>query len=218
MDSRIKGLYAITEETFDTGLLVRQVAAALRGGAKIVQYRSKHGAAQLRNEQATALSRQVRAAGAVFIVNDSVELAAQVRADGVHLGKDDGAVEQARDRLGPSALIGVSCYDQFELARAAERAGASYAAFGSFFASKTKPDAVRAPLALLRHARARLRIPIVAIGGITAANCKPLIEAGADAVAVASGVFGAADIEAAAAAIANHFFRHEAAGLAAMNR
>lgn len=218
MDSRISGLYAITADTKDTALLVEHVGAALRGGASVVQYRNKSASAGLQAEQVIEVSRQVRAAGATFIVNDSIELAKQTGVDGVHLGRDDGTAKSARDRLGPDFLIGVSCYDQLDRALAAEQAGADYVAFGSMFASNTKPEAVRAPIALLSNARAVLRVPIVAIGGVTASNCTELIEAGADAVAVSGAVFGAADIEAAAAAIADCFDRDKATRPALMIR
>jgi thiamine-phosphate pyrophosphorylase len=134
-----------------------------------------------------------------LLVNDDVELAAAVEADGVHLGRDDPAIERARARLGKSALIGVSCYNQLARALDAETRGADYVAFGSFFPSPTKPGAVRASLDLLQEARARLRVPIVAIGGITPENGASLIAAGADLLAVIDGVFNRTDIRAAAA-------------------
>lgn len=205
MDRRISGLYALTEDISDTALLLEQVSAAVRGGARVVQYRNKSGSSTLQSEQAAQLAGLVRAAGATFIVNDSIELAARSGADGVHLGREDGEVGAARDRLGSAALIGVSCYDDLDRALAAEQAGADYVAFGSFFPSITKPAAVRAPIELLRQAEAVLRIPIVAIGGINASNCAPLRCAGADAMAVASALFRADDIEAAARALLAQF-------------
>ena len=201
MDRRISDLYAITEESSDTSLLIDQVDAALRGGARVVQYRNKTGSSRLRTEQAGRLADLVRSARATFIVNDSIELAVHVGAEGVHLGRNDGEVVRAREQLGTSALIGVSCYNELDRALSAARAGADYVAFGSFFASATKPEAVKASIGLLRQAKTMLRIPIVAIGGITASNCAPLVAAGANALAVASALFHAADIEAAAIAL-----------------
>jgi thiamine-phosphate pyrophosphorylase len=144
---------------------------------------------------------------ALFIVNDDPDLAADVDADGVHLGEDDPPIAQARARIGPGRLVGVSCYDNFDRARAAVDAGADYVAFGSFFASSVKPGARRASLALLTRAR-ELRVPVVAIGGITGANAATLVDAGATAVAVISDVFAhddPADVTRAAVAVADCF-------------
>lgn len=186
--ARIAGLYAVTPDIADTALLVHKVAAALRGGAAVVQYRNKTADATLRLEQARALARLPAMRDALLIVNDDATVAATVGADGVHLGEDDGDVGAARAIVGPDRLIGVSCYDDLTRAQAAVAAGADYVAFGSFFASTTKPAARRADRALLVEAKA-LRVPVVAIGGITAANARALFDAGADAVAVIADVF-----------------------------
>ena len=148
-----------------------------------------------------------QARGATFIINDDVDLACDVGADGVHLGRDDATVAVARKRLGSSRLIGVSCYDSLQLAEAVIAAGADYIAFGSFFPSIVKPAAVRADVSLISEAKARWPLPVVAIGGISAANAPALIEAGADALAVISAVFDASDVEAAARGIALLFQR-----------
>lgn len=188
----------------DTAALVRQVTATLDGGARIVQYRNKAADAALRLAQARQLAARVAARGALFVVNDDADIAAAVDADGVHLGLDDANIDRARVIVGPDRLIGVSCYDEFARAVAAVAAGADYVAFGSFFASATKPAARRADRALLSRARS-LGVPVVAIGGITAANANLLFDAGADAVAVISDVFARDDGEAitrASAAIA----------------
>ena len=195
---RIAGLYALTPDRSDTRAMTECAAAALDGGAATLQYRNKTAAPALRLEQALALRALCASRGATFIVNDDVELAHAVEADGVHLGRDDATVATARSRLPSSALIGVSCYDSLERAEAAVGAGADYIAFGSFFSSSTKPHAVRAGLSLLSTASTRWKVPIVAIGGITPANAGALIDAGADAVAVLSALFDAADIAAAA--------------------
>ena len=201
----VAGLYAITPEDADTDRLARNVQAALAGGASLVQYRSKSPDAAARRAQAERLLDLCRRAGAPLIVNDDLELALAIGADGVHLGRDDGDVAAARARLGADRLLGVSCYDRLELAIAAVAAGADHVAFGSAFASPTKPEAVRAPPALFAQARARLRVPIVAIGGITPENARLVIEDGADAVAVITAVFDARDVAAAVAAFRSLF-------------
>lgn len=187
--SRLAGLYAITPDVPDTGGLVARVVAAIDGGAHAIQYRNKTADAALRRAQAAALA-QVRAArGGLYIVNDDAALAVAVDADGVHLGEDDGGIEAAREIVGPERIIGVSCYNRFELAQAAIAAGADYIAFGSFHRSSVKPDARRAEMSLLREAGS-LGVPVVAIGGITAANALAMFNAGADAVAVIADVLG----------------------------
>ncbi|MEO8003387.1 MAG: thiamine phosphate synthase [Betaproteobacteria bacterium] len=196
MENRISGLYAVTPEIADTEGLLEKVDAALRGGARIVQYRSKCSDAGLRRRQAVALAELCRQRRALFIVNDSAELARESGADGVHLGREDGIVARARATLGPGKIIGVSCYNEIGLARTAVAQGADYIAFGSFFSSLTKPAAVRADVQLLRAAAAEIEVPIVAIGGIDVDNAAELIAAGADAVAVVSALFDAHDVEA----------------------
>jgi thiamine-phosphate pyrophosphorylase len=189
---RLCGLYAITPELADTAHLVARVNAALAGGATAVQYRNKFSSPGLRYRQAAALARVVAARGAVFIINDDATLAAAVDADGVHLGEDDGSVNRARECIGRDRIIGVSCYNDWSRAQAAVDAGADYIAFGSFFSSAVKPDARRADISLLVRA-CRLDVPIVAIGGITAGNAAGLAQAGANAVAVITDVFGSSD-------------------------
>jgi len=202
------GVYAITPETADTEWLLAQVEAALAGGVAAVQYRDKSGDVARRHEQASELAALCRRFGAPLIVNDDLRLADLAGADGVHLGRDDGSIREARIILGKGKFIGASCYQSLELAQAAQAAGADYVAFGSFFASPTKPAAGRADADLLRAATRVLRIPIVAIGGITAANAPQLIDAGADSVAVLSALFDAADTRAAARAL-NQLFETE---------
>jgi thiamine-phosphate pyrophosphorylase len=201
----IKGLYAITPECVDAVDLQRRVTEALQGGAKVVQYRNKSVDAALRLQQAQALRALTREYGATFIVNDDAQLAAEVDADGVHLGATDGAIAAARAVLGADKLIGASCYNRLTLAREAAQAGADYVAFGAFFVSSTKPEAVAAKPELLREARRELAVPVVAIGGITAANGAQLVQAGADALAVITSLFEAADVELAARELATLF-------------
>lgn len=203
---RLRGLYAITAGETVTALgLTEQVARAIAGGARVIQYRDKSGDPIKRLAEAEALSRLCRAQGVPLLINDDVALARQVGAAGVHLGRDDASVAQARARLGADAIIGVSCYNDFPRAVQAAAAGADYVAFGSFFPSPTKPDAVRADPALLQRAHRELSIPAVAIGGITPENGRALIDAGAAMLAVITGVFGQPDIRAAARAYSRLF-------------
>lgn len=191
---RLAGLYVLTAELpGEPAALPARVEAVLQGGAALIQYRDKSGSPAQRQQQAAALASLCQRYGALFIVNDDPRLAAAVGADGVHLGQDDMSVAEARRLVGPQAIIGVSCYASLELARQAAAAGADYIAFGSLYPSATKPQAVRAPLALLSAAKQQLQLPVVAIGGIDASNAAPVIAAGADAVAVISSVFLADD-------------------------
>ena len=194
----IRGLYAITPDETDTPELLRKVRLVLMGGARVLQYRNKIAGDAMRLEQAGALRELTHEFSVPLVINDDVRLAQQTDADGVHLGGQDGSVAAAREILGSTRLIGVSCYNQAESARRAVRQGADYVAFGSFFPSTVKPDAVSATPDLLLRARREIAVPLVAIGGITVHNAGPLIEAGADALAVISAVFGATDIENAA--------------------
>jgi len=211
---RLFGLYAVTPDLADTAVLAARAEAALDGGATAIQYRSKLADIALKRAQAEALARVHAARGGLYIVNDDAALAVAVGADGVHLGEDDGSVAAARAIVGPERIIGVSCYDRFELAEAAVAAGADYVAFGSFYPSNVKPGARRADLALLGRA-ATLNVPVVAIGGITAENAPALERAGAYAVAVISAVFDAPDVAAAARAIAGPWGK---VGVAAASR
>ncbi len=202
------GIYAITPETADTAHLLAQVEAALKGGVAAVQYRDKSADVARRHEQASELVALCRRFGAPLIVNDDLRLADLADADGVHLGRDDGSVREARIILGKGKFIGASCYQSLDLALSAQTAGANYVAFGSFFPSPTKPAAARAGLDLLRAAAPAIQLPIVAIGGITLANAPALLDAGADSLAVLSALFDAADIRAAAQAL-NQLFATE---------
>jgi len=202
----LRGLYVITpERPRDDALLVDQVAHALAGGARIVQFRDKSDDRARRLAEAERLRRLCRRHDALFIVNDDVELALAVDADGVHLGRDDTAVDSARALLGSRRLLGISCYNRLENAERAQSLGADYVAFGRFFPSRSKPSAVQAAPALLEHARSRIDLPIVAIGGITPENGRPLVVAGADMLAVIDAVFGQEDIRAAAERFAGLF-------------
>jgi thiamine-phosphate pyrophosphorylase len=202
------GLYAITPETDNTERLLKQVEAALAGGVAAVQYRNKSADVALRHEQASELVALCRRFSVPLIVNDDLRLADLCDADGVHLGRDDGSLREARIILGQNKLIGASCYQSLDLALAAQAAGADYVAFGSFFSSPTKPAASRADAGLLREAAQTLHVPIVAIGGITLTNAPQLLDAGADSLAVLSALFEAPDVRAAAREL-NQLFEAE---------
>lgn len=178
----------------DTAVLVAATRQTLEGGARLIQYRNKAACRALRLEQASSLARLCREFHVPLIINDHADLADEVGADGVHLGRDDARITEARLRIGRDKIIGISCYNRLEYALQAEQQGADYVAFGAFFASVTKLDTVPAPIDLLRQARRNLSVPIVAIGGITPENAAQLLGTGADAVAVSNALFNAADI------------------------
>ena len=186
----MRGLYAITPDTADTAALLHKVEQALKAGVAMLQYRNKILSKDKRLLQATELAPLARGYGVPFIVNDDVEIALAVGANGAHVGRDDGDLAAARSTL-TGRILGASCYNDLDRARAAARAGADYVAFGSVFPSPTKPDAVRAPLSLFGH---DLGVPSCAIGGITLQNAPALIAAGASLLAVISDLFDAPDI------------------------
>ncbi|MEE8482440.1 MAG: thiamine phosphate synthase [Acidiferrobacterales bacterium] len=196
--SAICGLYVIADTQVIVKNLIDSVAAAIEGGARVVQYRDKSNDTKKRQREATALCALCQQHDIPFIVNDDVDLAQQSEAAGVHLGKHDGAIETAREQLGNNAIIGISCYNELELAHHAAVSGANYIAFGSFYSSPVKPDAVVANSKLLTQAKQELSLPMVAIGGITPENGAELISSGADSLAVISGVFSTNDIRSAA--------------------
>ncbi|MEJ1295921.1 MAG: thiamine phosphate synthase [Candidatus Sedimenticola sp. (ex Thyasira tokunagai)] len=191
----LKGLYAITDDELAAGRITAQVAEALAGGVAVIQYRSKKLNPEQRLDEVRQLLPLCRRASVPLIINDDIELALESGADGVHLGRNDEGIEKARERLGADAIIGISCYNQFDAAEGAQIAGADYVAFGRFFPSNTKPGAIQADPALLRRASRELQIPTVAIGGITPENGVQLITAGADMLAVVHGIFGQRDIK-----------------------
>lgn len=199
----IWGLYAITDPTLiPAERLLAACEAALRGGARLLQYRDKPASPSERWTRAVSLRDLCRDHGAALLINDDPQLAADIGADGVHIGQSDGGIQRARQLLGPDAIIGITCHGNPELAKDAAEAGANYAAFGRFFPSLTKPGAPQAELAILSTP---LALPKVAIGGATPDNAPALIAAGADAVAVIHSLFSAADIEARARLFANLF-------------
>ncbi len=205
---KLRGLYAITPDCTDGVSLIERARQALEGGVALIQYRNKLAGREQRILEGRALAEMCRARRVPLIVNDDVQLALELGADGAHLGRTDGGLAAARAKL-RGKLLGASCYDSLAAARAAVAAGADYVAFGSVFPSPTKPSAVRAPLALFAAARA-LGVPLVAIGGITLQNAPQALRAGADCVAVISDLFDAPDI-AGQARTYGKLFEHEVA-------
>jgi len=167
------------------------VAMAIAGGARIIQYRNKQSPLAVRLYEADILSKLCKKLGAMLLINDDVDIAIEVGADGVHLGQDDMHIREARLRLGGDKIIGVTCHNDLQLAQQAEQAGADYVAFGRFFTSSSKPSASPASMDTLQQAAKQLSIPVCAIGGITVDNAPALIKNGAQMLAVINGVFGA---------------------------
>ncbi len=205
---QLHGLYVITDAYLTPShSLINKVHQTIMGGAQIVQYRDKGRDCQKRRQEIDKLLGLCRNHGVTLIVNDDIELARLTGADGVHVGKEDVDPRVARNRLGENALIGVSCYNDFGKAIDAQKAGADYVAFGSFFSSPTKPNAVKADLSLLAQAKEKLNISVCAIGGITATNAKRIIDAGADMIAVINGVFAHENPQDAARQLSTLFLR-----------
>ena len=196
--SHLKGLYLVTPDWDDTDKLLAASDAGLRGGAALLQYRHKTAGDAQRREQASALLALCRRHGKPFIINDYPELCVELDADGVHVGGTDAAVAAVRALVGPDRIVGASCYGTFELAQAAQQAGASYVAFGGFYPSRIKKYEVSTPVDIVTRARDAIAVPNVVIGGMTRENSAPLVAAGADMVAVISSVYFADDPEGAA--------------------
>ncbi|KAF1051969.1 MAG: Thiamine-phosphate synthase [Stenotrophomonas maltophilia] len=205
---KLRGPYAITDtQLLADGRLLPYVEAALKGGARLLQYRDKSSDTSRRLREAQALRDLCERHGAELLINDDAELAAKLGV-GVHLGQTDGSLAAARALLGRQALIGATCHASLDMADAAVREGASYVAFGRFFASQTKPGASSASPELLEQVRQRIALPRVAIGGVTLDNGPELIARGADLLAVIHALFGAdspAEVERRARAFAALF-------------
>ncbi len=203
------GLYALTDaQLIPATTFIERVELALRGGVNVLQYRDKSADGQKRLQQARSLKVLCQTYAVPLIINDDVQLARQIHADGVHLGKDDGQLAEARAVLGKQAIIGVSCYNQLTRAQQAQAQGADYVAFGSFYRSSTKPQALAASMDLLVRAKDCIHVPIVAIGGIEVHNAPFLLDAGADFLAVVSGIFAQTNVQAAAASYQALFKRN----------
>jgi thiamine-phosphate pyrophosphorylase len=210
MTDRLCGLYAITPENPDGARLLADVEAALAGGCRLVQYRDKTSQAPERVARAQALRRLTLAHDARLVINDDMALAFLVKADGVHLGREDGNLAAARAIIGPDRILGASCYAEFSAAQRAAAAGVDYVAFGAVYPSPTKPNATSAAVDLFFQAKTALTVPSCAIGGITLENAPALIAAGADLLAVITDLFSAPDIAARAAAYQRLFEEHSA--------
>lgn len=192
----LRGIYALTDSALlpSDFLLLGKVESALRAGVCVIQYRDKSNDATKRQRQSAALLDLCKQFNVPLIINDDVNLAKKINADGVHLGQQDISLIEARNILGNSKIIGVTCHDSLMLAQHAETQGAHYVAFGSCFSSPTKPQAKLLDLNMLQQARQTLHIPIVAIGGINSENARSVIETGIDMIAVVSAIFAHDDV------------------------
>ena len=193
--NHISGLYAVTPDEPNTQVLCNKVEAALKGGVSLLQYRNKTAEGNLRLQQASALLALCRSYNVPLIINNHLDLCAQIDADGLHLGATDCSLSAARRLLGADRIIGASCYNQLDLAIKAQAEGASYIAFGACYSTSTKPNAVNAPLSLFAEAKKIIHIPMVAIGGITLDNAINVVNAGADAIAVVNALFGSRQMD-----------------------
>jgi thiamine-phosphate pyrophosphorylase len=200
MRANMRGLYLVTPNWDDTDKLLSVTRKALQAGAALVQYRHKDASPSLRREQAAALLRLCREHDRPLVINDHLDLCTAIDADGIHVGGTDASVAGVRAALGPSKIVGASCYGDFGLARAAQADGASYVAFGGFYPSTVKKYEVSTPPGIVARAKAELSVPVVVIGGMTAANAQPLVELGADMAAAISSVYLAQEPHAAAQA------------------
>lgn len=193
-NKKLTGLYAITDPGLMGADLINKAEQAIIGGINILQYRNKTAPTEQQEQEARALASLCKKYHVTFIINDNVELAINVNADGVHLGQKDTQLQQARKLLGENKIIGVTCNNQIELAQVAQVQGADYVAFGRFFNSLSKPSAPQAELSLLNEAKKLIHIPIVAIGGITEEFVPFLLKEGVDMLAVIHGIFGQEDV------------------------
>ena len=191
----IKGLYAVTPDEKDLFALSSKVESCIRGGARLIQYRSKGLSKTEQNKQAREIKMVCDRYKVPLIINDNVELCRIINANGVHLGEDDDSLEKARLVLGPSKIIGVSCYNSIDRVRKAVDKGATYIALGACFPSKTKPHAPTASLDLIDLVLKNFKIPVVAIGGINLENIDLLINEGVNCVAMINSLFKVKDIE-----------------------
>ena len=189
---KLQGLYVIVDAAcIGTNEMISKTQEVLSAGVSIIQYRDKKNQATKKSQIAQQLRNITHDYQSLLIINDDVELACSIDADGIHLGKDDMAIELARKSLGQHKIIGASCYASFENAKPAIEASADYIAFGSFYPSPTKPHAPRAKIELLKRAKQTFSTPVCAIGGITTTNASDIYKAGADMIAVISSVFNA---------------------------
>lgn len=191
----ISGLYAITPDLENTNDLLNKVQQALEGRVQLIQYRNKLANEILRRKQAKLLLQLCREYGISLIINDHLDLAIEIDADGLHVGQDDISVTKARNQFGQDKIIGASCYNNLDLAVQAEKEGADYVAFGAFFSSLTKPNTISVTMDLVDQAKKKISLPIVAIGGIKLANARTVIQGGCAAVAVCNDLFHTENIK-----------------------
>jgi len=190
----LSGLYAITDPCLMGDDLIIKAEQAISGGINILQYRNKTASNTQQRDEAQVLAKLCKNNGVLFIINDNIELATEVNADGVHIGQQDSDIQSARNKLGDEKIIGVTCNNKIENAIVAQQQGANYVAFGRFFKSSTKPSAPAAQTSLLKDIKQSISIPIVAIGGITHSNIIQLLHYDIDMFAVIESVFGQNDI------------------------
>ncbi|MEK7302786.1 MAG: thiamine phosphate synthase [Pseudomonadota bacterium] len=194
-NQEISGLYAITPDLENTNDLLNKVQQALEGRVQLIQYRNKLANEILRRKQAKLLLQLCREYGIPLIINDHLDLAIEIDADGLHVGQDDISVTKARNQFGQDKIIGASCYNNLNLAVQAEKEGADYVAFGAFFSSLTKPNTISVTMDLVDQAKKKISLPIVAIGGIKLANARTVIQGGCAAVAVCNDLFHTENIK-----------------------
>ena len=197
----LNGIYLITDRQLS---LARQmpienmVQQAIEGGVRLIQYRNKQSSLSTKKYEAAIVAKLCRAHNVTFLVNDDIDIALAVDADGVHIGQDDTSLTKARALLGPDKIIGVSCYNSFDLAKQAQTDGADYVAFGRFYPSRSKPNASPATIDTLQKACQQLDMPICAIGGITPLNAPNLLNNGAHMLAVIHSILASPNIRRAA--------------------
>ena len=206
---KVRGLYAISPDLSDTGDLLDKTQQVLAGGARLIQYRNKSASGALRREQAGLLLQLCREYQIPLIINDHIELAAALDADGVHVGRCDISISEARRQLGQDKIVGASCYNNLNLAFWAEESGADYVAFGAFFPSLTKTDTVPVSTQLIDQAKQKITVPVVGIGGIRLTNAATVIQSGCDAIAVCNDLFATKNVEARAKQYARLFTVHQ---------
>lgn len=202
---KINGLYAITPEFKNTNDLLDKTRQVLEGGVQLLQYRNKSANRTLLREQAGLLLLLCREYRVPLIINDHLDLAIEIDADGLHVGQQDAPLLNARNQLGCNKIIGASCYNNLDLAIKAEKEGADYVAFGAFFPSLTKPNTVLVTVDLIGEAKKKITVPIVGIGGIRLTNAKTVIQSGCAALAVCNDLFQSENIKIKAAQYAQLF-------------
>jgi thiamine-phosphate pyrophosphorylase len=205
----IKGLYAVTPEEKDSCVLSSQVESCIIGGARLIQYRSKTLSKIEQNKQAKKIKTICNYHKVPLIINDDIELCRILDADGVHLGENDDSLEKARLLLGPSKIIGVSCYNSIDRVKKAVDKGATYIALGACFPTITKPNAPIATLDLISLVLKEFKIPLVAIGGINLENIELLINEGVSCFALINSLFKTKDIEGTASQFSSLINRSE---------